>query len=235
MTSQWRLLPHDTAQILAMSRDAGVSPLVAQILLNRGIIEPAAARAFLQAKLSQLHDPESLPGAVEAAERITRAVHEGRKIVVYGDYDVDGVCGTSVLWSCLKLAGQADAAYYIPHRVEEGYGVNAEALKKIAGAMGASLVITVDCGISAVAEAKLARELGLELIHSGQVRTAVGQSPAISARMPHVIALPPKGTPSDSPDSIRGLDKAMPLFVISLVLMLTACERMPWPDGMINS
>src|ERR1700712_4138410 len=95
---------------------------------------------------------------------IVRAVRERRKIVIYGDYDVDGVCGTSILWACLKLAGAEDVGYYIPHRVDEGYGVNADALRKIAGEMKADLVITVDCGISAVAEAKLARELGLELI-----------------------------------------------------------------------
>jgi single-stranded-DNA-specific exonuclease len=163
-TTRWRLLPHDTERIRLLSHEAHVSPLVAQILLNRGIVEASAARTFLEARLTHLHDPEGLPGAVEAADRIARAVREGRKIVVYGDYDVDGVCGTSVLWSCLKLAGAADADYYIPHRVEEGYGVNAEALRKIATEMGASLVVTVDCGISAVAEARLARDMGLELI-----------------------------------------------------------------------
>jgi len=164
MSTRWRLLPHDPERIRLLSHQAKVSPLVAQILLNRGLVEPAAARAFLDARLAHLHDPEMLPGAAEAADRIARAVRDGRKIVVYGDYDVDGVCGTSVLWSCLKLAGAVDAGYYIPHRVEEGYGVNPEALRKIAGEMGASLVITVDCGISAVAEAELARELGLEFI-----------------------------------------------------------------------
>ena len=102
---------------------------------------------------------------VEAADRIVAAIRERRKIVIYGDYDVDGVCGTSILWACLRLAGAEDVAYYIPHRVEEGYGVNGEALRKIADrAYGAALVVTVDCGISAVAEARLARELGLELI-----------------------------------------------------------------------
>ncbi|MFO0910335.1 MAG: single-stranded-DNA-specific exonuclease RecJ [Isosphaeraceae bacterium] len=164
MTTRWRLLPHDAARIAALSHAAGVSSLVAQLLLNRGVSRPEEARSFLQAKLTHLHDPESLPGAAEAAERIVRAVREGRKIVVYGDYDVDGVCGTSILWSCLRLAGAADAAYYIPHRVDEGYGVNADALRRIASELGASVVITVDCGISAIAEAQLARSLGVELI-----------------------------------------------------------------------
>lgn len=164
MTTRWRLLPHDPDRIRSLGQTVDVPPLVAQLLLNRGMTEPRAARAFIEARLTHLHDPEALPGAAEAAERIVRAVRERRRIVVYGDYDVDGVCGTSILWSCLRLAGARDAAYYIPHRVEEGYGVNGEALRRIASEMGASVVVTVDCGISAVAEAKLARELGLELI-----------------------------------------------------------------------
>ena len=76
--------------------------------------------------------PSCYPGAVEAAERIVRAIRDDRKIVIYGDYDVDGVCGTSIFWACLRLAGAAHVEYYIPHRVEEGYGVNAEALRRLA-------------------------------------------------------------------------------------------------------
>ncbi len=164
MTTRWRLKPFDAALTHEMSREAGVSSLVAQLLINRGIKSGEEARAFLAAKLSHLHDPSLLPGVSEASERIVRAVRDGRKIVIYGDYDVDGVCGTSILWACLRLAGASDVGYYIPHRVDEGYGVNGDALRKIAEEMKAELVVTVDCGISAVAEARLARELGLELI-----------------------------------------------------------------------
>ena len=164
MTTRWRLQPFDRAKVESLSREAGVSALVAQILLNRGIGDPAAARSFVTAQMKSLHDPELLPGAVAAADRLVQAVRQSRKIVIYGDYDVDGVCGTSILWACLRLAGAKDVGYYIPHRVEEGYGVNAEALKRIASELKAEVVVTVDCGISAVAEAKLARELGLEFI-----------------------------------------------------------------------
>ena len=164
MKARWRVRSHDPARILDLSRGAGLSPLVAQILLNRGIEDPARPRSFLEARMSSLHDPELLPGAVEAAGRIVRAIREGRKIVIYGDYDVDGVCGTTILWSCLKLAGGRNVSYYIPHRVEEGYGVNGDALRRLAVEDHAELIITVDCGISAVREAALARELGVELI-----------------------------------------------------------------------
>jgi single-stranded-DNA-specific exonuclease len=164
MTTRWKVRPFDQDRIAALSREAGVSPLVAHLLLNRGVTDAAAARTFLDARLTSLHDPATLPGAAEAADRIAAAVRDGRKIVVYGDYDVDGVCGTSLLWSCLRLAGAKDVEYYIPHRVEEGYGVNSEALILLAKEKRASLVVTVDCGISAIPQARLARDLGLELI-----------------------------------------------------------------------
>jgi single-stranded-DNA-specific exonuclease len=164
MTSRWRLRPYEPERVNALSREARLPPLVAQVLLNRGIDDPARASAFLRARLNSLHDPESLPGAAEAADRIVRAIKEGRKIVIYGDYDVDGVCGTSVLWACLRLAGAERVEYYIPHRVDEGYGVNAEAVRRLATESQAALIVTVDCGISAVREARLARELGVELI-----------------------------------------------------------------------
>jgi single-stranded-DNA-specific exonuclease len=164
MNARWRIKPHDPARIQSLSRGAGISPLVAQLLLNRGIDDPKRARAFLEARLGSLFDPELLPGAVDAAERIVRAIRDDRKIVIYGDYDVDGVCGTSILWACLRLAGAVHVEYYIPHRVEEGYGVNAEALRRLAVEKKADLIVTVDCGISAMGEAELARELGIELI-----------------------------------------------------------------------
>ncbi len=166
MNARWRVQPHDPARIRTLSQQAGVSPLVAQLLLNRGIDAPDVARSFLDARLSGLHDPECLPGASEAADRIAAAVRAGRKIVIYGDYDVDGVCGTSILWLCLRLAGVEEdrVRYYIPHRVDEGYGLNADAIRKLKDEEQAELVVTVDCGISAVKEARLARELGLELI-----------------------------------------------------------------------
>ena len=161
---RWRYRPFDGARIAEFARTVNVAPLTAQLLINRGVETSALAEAFLDPRMGRLHDPETLPGAVEAAERIARAVADDRKIVIYGDYDVDGVCGTTILWEFLRLAGAKRLEYYIPHRVEEGYGVNADAVVKIANELGASLLITVDCGISARAEAKLARELGLELI-----------------------------------------------------------------------
>jgi single-stranded-DNA-specific exonuclease len=191
MNAQWRVRPFDQDKICALSRESGLHPLVAQVLWNRGITDPVRARAYLDAKRGDLHDPETLPGACEAADRLARAIRAGRKIVVYGDYDVDGVCGTSLLWSCLKLAGAPDAEYYIPHRVDEGYGLNGEALRRLAVEQKASLVITVDCGISAVAEAKLARELGVELI--------ITDHHSIGPELPDAAALVHPALPGDYP------------------------------------
>ena len=162
--AHWRLKPFDRDRIAALGRDVGVSPLVAHLLLNRGVTDARSASTFFDERLSALHDPESLPGVVEAADRVVQAIRDRRKIVIYGDYDVDGVCGTSILWACLKLAGAVDVEYYIPHRVEEGYGLNPIALQRLVTDHRAEMIITVDCGISAVREAKLARELGVELI-----------------------------------------------------------------------
>jgi single-stranded-DNA-specific exonuclease len=126
------------------------------------VYEAEQARTFLDAKLTGLRDPDLLPGVPEAADRIYAAVQGKRKIVVYGDYDADGMTGTAILLSCLRLLG-AEVSYYVPNRLEEGYGLNCDALKSLTE-RGASLVVSVDCGIASIAEATLARELGLELI-----------------------------------------------------------------------
>ena len=162
--ARWRLRNFDRDQVAALSGAAGVTPLMAQLLLNRGVTDARTAASFFDDRLAGLHDPETLPGVVDAATRIVAAIRARRKIVIYGDYDADGVCGTSILWACLRLAGATDVEYYIPHRVEEGYGLNGDALRHLATEHRAEVVITVDCGISAVREARLARELGIELI-----------------------------------------------------------------------
>jgi single-stranded-DNA-specific exonuclease len=139
-----------------------VSPLVCQILLNRGVNDPAACQDFLRPNLKCLHDPALLPGMTHAAERIARAIKDHEKIVVYGDYDVDGITATSILWHAIRVLGGV-VQYYIPHRLEEGYGLNSEALTEICDG-GAKLIITVDCGITAITPATIARQRGVDLV-----------------------------------------------------------------------
>lgn len=146
-----------------MAHELQVPAVLAQLLHNRGIRDERGAKAYLRASLGDLHEPNLLPGVSDAAQRIARAVREKRRIVIYGDYDVDGVCGTSILLECLRLAG-ADARFYVPHRIEEGYGLNCDALTTLRRDQQADLVVTVDCGIASGVEAVRARELGIELI-----------------------------------------------------------------------
>jgi len=162
MSKRWRIHPHDPARIEALRYAAGIPAVVAELLVCRGVADPAAARTFLDPKLSALHDPDLLPGCRRGAQRICDAIAARRRITVYGDYDVDGISGTALLWLCLKLLG-AEVGYYVPHRAEEGYGLNGEAIRTLA-AERTELLITVDCGIASVEEAALARGLGIELI-----------------------------------------------------------------------
>jgi single-stranded-DNA-specific exonuclease len=162
MVKRWRIHPHDPDRIAALQRAAAIPAVVAQLLICRGISDPDQARHFLNPKLSYLRDPDQLPGCSTAAEQIHRAIRAERRIVVYGDYDVDGVTGTAILRQCIQMLG-GNVGYYVPHRIDEGYGLNHEAIRLLAS-QKAELIVTVDCGIASVAEASTAAECGLELI-----------------------------------------------------------------------
>ncbi len=164
-----------------LARILGTSMVTAQILINRGLIDPAEARSFLAPQLRDLIEPALLPGVSTASLRIARAVREREKIVIYGDYDVDGITATAILWHSLK-ALEANVHYYIPHRIEEGYGLNADAVKTICDD-GANLLITVDCGITAIEPVKVARERGVDVIvtdhHEWKVEDVCGSQLAV--------------------------------------------------------
>ncbi len=180
MPKRWRIASYDPARVAALGQAAGIPSVVAQLLISRGICDVAGASSFLDVKLSGLRDPEELPGAVTAAQLLHEAVRAGRRITVYGDYDADGVTATAILLLCLKLLG-AKADFYIPNRMNEGYGLNHDALRTIA-AQGGDVVVTVDCGITSVAEAETARELGLTLIITDHHRPQADESSRDSHR-----------------------------------------------------
>ena len=163
MPRNWRYAVHDAPLVKSLARELNLPGLVAQVLLARGVTSETAAQVFLRTRLMDLHDPSLLPGVDEAADLLVAAITEERRITIYGDYDVDGVTGTSLLWHCLSLAG-ATVDYYIPHRVNEGYGLNPDAIRTLAETDATRLIVSVDCGITSVAEASLARELGMQLI-----------------------------------------------------------------------
>jgi single-stranded-DNA-specific exonuclease len=134
-------------------------PLLPGILQSRGITD---AEAFLNPKLASLRDPQEIPNIAAAARRVLLAREKGEKVLVYGDYDVDGVTATAIMLQTLRRLGlQPD--YYIPHRYGEGYGLSLESVRKIA-ATGVKLIITVDCGISSVKEIEAANALGVEVV-----------------------------------------------------------------------
>jgi single-stranded-DNA-specific exonuclease len=145
-----------------LSRELRISPLISQILINRGIEDVDRAHRFLYPGLSQLHSPFMMKDIKKALQRIIQAVLKKEKIIIYGDYDVDGITSVAVLLTFLKELG-ADVSFYIPHRLSEGYGLNSSALERIIR-LGTKLLITVDCGIKDFEEISLAQREGLDVI-----------------------------------------------------------------------
>src|SRR5450432_973572 len=151
---RWMLLSHDTSVTDRLAKSLGIVPALSQLLVNRGVLSHEEAKTFLNPSLNSLHDPSTLPGIAEAAERIHQAALGRKRICIYGDYDVDGITASTILWRCLSIAG-AEVDYYVPDRLEEGYGLNSEALRKLKE-QNFQLVVTVDCGITSVEQAKVA-------------------------------------------------------------------------------
>lgn len=152
--------PRETC--LALSHELGLSPLTARILYNRGIRDVEAADAFLNPSLKNMHDPFLMKDMRKAVREVLRAIDAGHKIVVHGDYDVDGISSVSVLYGFLRDLG-ANVEYYIPVRTQDGYGLNIETVRRFS-ATKTDLIITTDCGISNVDEVRLARQLGMRTI-----------------------------------------------------------------------
>ncbi|MHC4422471.1 MAG: single-stranded-DNA-specific exonuclease RecJ [Planctomycetota bacterium] len=150
-------------------RGAGPDPgagcgLFERILRARGLVDPQRVRRFCEPKLTDLYEPNLLPNIDAAADRLVEAVRQDQSIVIYGDYDVDGIAGCAILYHVIKaVAPDARLETYVPHRLEEGYGLNTEALRQLRD-QGAELVISVDCGITAAEPAAAARAIGLDLI-----------------------------------------------------------------------
>ena len=159
---RWRIATYDTEQIEQLESAVGVSTVVAQLLIGRGLQSPADALRFLDAKLTDLRDPNELPGVPQAAEILHQAAVDGKRIVIYGDYDADGMTASAILLRCLRLL-HADVHSYVPHRLDEGYGLSCQSLDTLK-AEGTDLVVTVDNGIASLAEAKHACAIGLDLV-----------------------------------------------------------------------
>ena len=161
MTKKWQIYESNNEKIEEISRKYNLNKLLATILVNRNIEENQIA-TYLNPNRKNFHDPFLMPDMEIAVNRILKAMGNKEKIIIYGDYDVDGITSITVLKSFLKDIG-IDVEQYIPNRLEEGYGLNNPAVKKIAE-QGYDLMITVDCGISGIEEIKYANSLGIETI-----------------------------------------------------------------------
>ncbi len=160
--TRWKIQEQATSEIDALVNELQLAPLVAKLLLNRGIDTVEKAKRFLYREEMDYHDPFLLDGMEALVQRVKKAVEAEEKILVFGDYDADGVSSTALLYSVLRTLG-AEVDYYIPNRFTEGYGPNEPALRQ-AQAEGVRLVITVDTGIAAVDVAEVAKEIGIDFI-----------------------------------------------------------------------
>src|SRR6059036_2621633 len=157
----WTIRPCPHRQASGLAKELGLSEITASVLVRRGYGDPEVARAFLAGE-QPLHDPSLLGDMAVAIEKIRAAVADGRRICVHGDYDADGICATVLAVLVLRELG-AEVEWHLPSRFDEGYGVSGQTLERLAEE-GCGLVLTVDCGITAVEEVRRARELGLDVI-----------------------------------------------------------------------
>ena len=162
MNKKWQLYQVEHDKVEELVKKQNINKLLATILVNRGIIEETQIEKFLKPKRSDFYNPYEMPDMEVAVKRIVKAIENKEKTIIYGDYDVDGITSVTVLKSFLQERG-LEVAEYIPNRLDEGYGLNKPAVEGIAK-QGYTLMITVDCGISAIEEIEYANQLGIETI-----------------------------------------------------------------------
>ncbi|MCP3098614.1 single-stranded-DNA-specific exonuclease RecJ [Myxococcus sp. K15C18031901] len=180
---RWLLPDVVEEEVGSLAGELSLHPLAARVLLHRGYRTPESASAFLSDRLADLPDPFRMKGMAAGVERLVRALHAREKVTLYGDYDVDGVCSTSLLYLFLRELGVPPATY-IPHRLDEGYGLNMGAVERIA-ADGTRVLVTLDCGITSVAEITRAKELGLDVVVVDHHTVPPTLPPAVAVLNPH--------------------------------------------------
>jgi single-stranded-DNA-specific exonuclease len=183
----------DEAAAVRLARELSLHPLAARVLAARGLGDSAGAERFLASRLSDLPDPFAMKGMEAAVERIARALDRGERICCYGDYDVDGVTSTALLAGFLRAAG-GEVVTYTPHRLVEGYGLNVQAVRRLAG-QGVRLLVALDCGITGVEEVRAAAALGVDSVVVDHHTVPVELPAAVAILNPHQpgCAYPDKG------------------------------------------
>ena len=184
LQKRWVSKQADESLVAGHAEQLRISPLLARILIQRGLAEPEAATRYLSSSLrADLPSPFTMAGMEPAAERILRAVKDKEPIGVWGDYDVDGTTGAAVLVSFLRAAG-AEPVYHVPHRIDEGYGLNIDGLKRLRE-QGVTLAVTVDCGISNAREVEAAKDFGLDIVVVDHHQPPNELPPAVAVINPH--------------------------------------------------
>jgi single-stranded-DNA-specific exonuclease len=232
LTPRLHVPPCDSAAALALARDLGMSFPVGQALVRRGIMELDDARAWLAG--ADEHDVSAFRGLDEAVGILLRHAEARSRITVHGDYDVDGVCSTAILVRALRAVG-ADVDWYLPSRAEDGYGLSAATVEKLA-ARGTRLLVTTDCGITAVDEVALAKSLGLEVVVTDH------HAPRADGRVPDAPIVHPAVCDYPCPDlcaggvahkvagallSAAGHDASIALADLDLVALATVADCVP--------
>src|SRR6266700_1876551 len=227
----WTIRPCPHRVQAELARSLGISELTASVLVRRGYDDPAEARRFLDGEQPP-HDPFLLGDMRVACERIRAAIAGGRRICVHGDYDVDGIAATTLAVLLLRELG-ADVAWHLPSRFDEGYGVRSETLARLAD-QGCGLVLTVDCGITAVAEVAEARARGLDVVVTDHHRPGetLPDCPVVAAR-PSAYPFPElcgTGVVYKLGQALFGLDSAVPRRHLDLVALATIADVVPLVD-----
>src|SRR5712692_4159417 len=181
--SQWLIPDADPQRAGDLAASLRIQPLTARVLMNRGLADPDAAKRFLSPSLQNLHDPRLLTGMPEAVERLRAAIAGREKILIYGDYDVDGTVSVVILKKAIEFAG-GEASFHVPHRLKDGYGMRAEVIER-AAAMGVRLIVSVDTGIRATEVVRGARELGIDVIVTDHHLPEAELPPALAVLNPN--------------------------------------------------
>src|SRR5690242_14098677 len=182
-TARWLFPSLDRKEVEELARELGIGVPAASVLCGRGVHDAASARRFLCPSLDDLHDPLALRGMDCALERLTRAIRDHEKILIYGDYDVDGTTSVVILKRAIELSG-GTAEFHVPDRLKDGYGMRPEVVEA-AAARGVSLIISVDTGIRAAEVVRRARELGIDVIITDHHLPEAELPPALAVLNPN--------------------------------------------------
>jgi single-stranded-DNA-specific exonuclease len=199
MKLRWVLAPPQPSLAAQLASALKIPPLLAQCLLNRGLSEPASIAGFLQPRLKQLADPFLLPNMAAAVERLLQAHQRNEPLVIFGDYDVDGVTSTALLFEVLRALGWK-VQYYLPHRRDEGYGLSPDGVEHCLAKCPATLLLAVDCGSTAVAPIAALRQRGVDVIVLDHHQVS-SPAPAATALVNPQLGVPHPGSDTQTPSS----------------------------------